>query len=240
MGTRLGRWHISLALVFVILGCLRATAVNTQRLIGERSRPRKQNLIDFIKTRRNERTNLGKELVERRTELEHQGSRITGSQDVVTAYGEKLEGLRKRSGLTSVKGPGLEVVLRDAPRIPTGADPGNFLIHDYDLQIIVNALWRGGAEAIAINGERLAAGTGIRSAGSAILINSKPQGEPYRIKAIGATKALAAMLQIDNDARLLVSGYSQKYGLVVKVMTKKVLKLPPYYGSTKLTSLKEE
>ncbi len=240
MGARLGRWHISLTLVFLILGFLLATAFNTQQILGERSGLRKQTLIEFIKKRRDERTRLGKDLIEIRKELENQTSKIAGTEGIVATFSETLEELRLRAGLKAVKGPGLEIVLRDAPRPPIGEETDDFLIHDYDLQIVVNALWRGGAEAIAINGERLAVGTGIRSAGSTILINSKPQGGPYRIKVIGNTKALLRILNTDSDAALLTSDYSQKYGLVVKTMKRKQLFLPPYYGSVKLSVLKEE
>ncbi|HEB12968.1 MAG TPA: DUF881 domain-containing protein [Actinobacteria bacterium] len=240
MGARFGKWHISLTLVFLILGFLLATAFNTQQMLGESSRPRKQNLIEFIKKRRDERTRLGKDLIEMRKELESQSSKIAGTEGIVASYSKTLENLRFRAGLKAVKGPGLEIVLRDAPRIPVGEETDNFLIHDYDLQIVVNALWRGGAEAIAINGERLTAGTGIRSAGSTILINSKPQGGPYRIKVIGNKKELSKILKTDSDAALLTSDYSQKYGLVVKIMTRKQLVLPPYYGSVKLPVFKEE
>ena len=240
MGARLGRWHLSLTLVFLILGFLLATAFNTQQLLVERSRPRKQNLIEFVKKRRDERSRLGKDLIKMRKELESQSSRMAGAEGILVSYSKTLENLRFRAGLKAVKGPGLEIVLRDSPRIPIGEETDNFLIHDYDLQIVVNALWRGGAEAIAINGERLAAGTGIRSAGSTILINSKPQGEPYRIKVIGNRQDLAKILKTDSDAALLTSDYSQKYGLVVKIMNRKQLVLPPYYGSVKMSVLKEE
>ena len=240
MGYRLGQWHVSLTMVFVILGFLLATAFSTQQTLGERSAPRKNNLIQFIKKQRGERDKLGNQLIEIRKELDNQESRQVGSEGILATSNAYLEELRVRSGLSEVSGPGLEIVLGDAPRVPLGAEPDSFLIHDYDLQIVINALWRGGAEAIAVNGERFVANTGIRSAGSTVLINSKPQGVPYRIKAIGKVNTLEKLLKQDSDAALLLGQYAQDYGLVAKVVRKKKLKLPPYKGSLNIPLPEEQ
>lgn len=237
MTLRLGQWHTSLTIVFVILGFLLATAFSTQQRWGERQGPRKQNLIEFIKRQRDERDRLGRQIVGIRRDVESVESRNSGSSGMLASYRRDLEGLKARSGLTVVGGPGLEVVLGDAKRVPSGVDPDSFLIHDFDLQIIVNALWRGGARALAINGERFVAGTGIRSAGSAILINSKPQGGPYRIRALGDPRKLLKTLKADADASLLLGDYAQKYGLTVKTAAKKKMELPPFIGSLRLTTL---
>ncbi len=59
-----------------------------------------------------------------------------------------------------------------------------------DLQLVVNALWRAGAEAIAVNGRRVIGTTAIRKAGSAILVNYRAVSSPYRIVALGDPEAL--------------------------------------------------
>ena len=62
---------------------------------------------------------------------------------------------------------------------------GDGRVYDRDLQDVVNALWLAGAEAMSINGQRLTAATAIRSAGEAILVNSRPLSPPSLVHAIG-------------------------------------------------------
>lgn len=231
MEFRVGQWHLSLAIVFVILGFLLATAFSTQQRWGERPGPRKQSLVDFIKKQQAERDKLGNQLVTARKELERFDHEVAGRTSELAAYSQELKRLRVTAGLRSMRGPGLELVVGDAQRVPLGADPDSWLIHDYDLQIIVNALWRGGAKAISINGERFVVNTGIRSSGSAILINSKPQGGPYRILAVGPTPRLERALRSDSDARMLLEEDAQKYGLLMKTIGRRDIKMPSYKGS---------
>jgi uncharacterized protein YlxW (UPF0749 family) len=236
---RQNRWHLSLTVVFLILGFLLATAFTTQRHWGERAAPRKKNLIEFIEKQRVERERLGADLADLRKQVDRHAVDRAGTEGRVATYRQQLEAVKEKAGLTPVSGPGLELVVGDAPRVPPGVDPAAYLIHDYDLQILTNALWRGGAQAVAINDERFVVNTGIRSAGSTILINAKPQGGPYVIRAIGKPAKLRKALREDEDAALLLSDYSLQYGLVLKINAREKLSLPAYTGSLRLTTMEE-
>jgi len=240
LGFKLGRWHVSLAIVFFILGFLLSTAFSTQQRWGARPGLRKQNLVDLIEQKRRERDKLGGQLIDVRKKVENLDSVRAGRLGTLASFSRELEGLRLKAGLKAVSGSGIELLIGDAPRVPVGADPDSFLIHDYDLQIITNALWRGGAKALSINGERFVTNTGIRSAGSTILINSKPQGGPYRIIAIGDPKRLVELLKTDSDAALLMGDYAQKYGLITKLSTRKMVTVPAYKGSLRLQLLRRK
>lgn len=236
MAFKFGRWHLSLTIVFVILGFLLSTAFSTQQRLGARPGLRKQTLVDLIEQKRADREKLGDQLIEVRKKVEDLDKARAGRLGALASYGRELKRLRLQAGLGAVSGPGIDLVIGDAARVPVGADPDSFLIHDYDLQIIVNALWRGGADAVSINGERFVTNTGIRSAGSAILINSKPQGGPYRVKAIGKPKRLMRILKTDSDSALLMGDYAQKYGLITKLSARKKVTVPAYKGSLRLQS----
>ncbi|MBX6371650.1 MAG: DUF881 domain-containing protein, partial [Acidothermus sp.] len=84
-------------------------------------------------------------------------------------------------GTAAVTGSGVEVVLDDAARTGNAQQDNLGTIYDRDLQAIANALFASGAEAIAINGQRLTALTSIREAGSAILVDYRPIIPPYRV-----------------------------------------------------------
>jgi uncharacterized protein YlxW (UPF0749 family) len=102
----------------------------------------------------------------------------------------RLRDLEATTGLGRVTGDGVVVRIADAPRpvdAVTGQGSGNELgrVQDRDLQQIANALWRAGAEAIAINGQRLISTSTIRAAGDAILVDFRPLTGPYEVTAIG-------------------------------------------------------
>lgn len=120
-----------------------------------------------------------------------------------TAAGAALAAVVRRqelvAGVIGVTGPGLRVTLDDAP-----ASTRTNRVLDRDLQALVNALWAAGADAIAVDGERLTAQSAIRQAGDAVLVDFKPVMPPYVIDAVGdpvrletsfATSAAAARMR---------------------------------------------
>ncbi len=96
--------------------------------------------------------------------------------------------LSMRAGTVPVRGPGVRVVADDAP----GADSARNEVLDSDLQKLVNGLWKAGAEAISINGQRLTNLSTIRLAGTAITVNAHSLRRPYVISAIGNKDTLPA------------------------------------------------
>ncbi len=104
---------------------------------------------------------------------------------------ERLAALELVTGAVAVHGPGVLVRLDDAVEgsladpASRGGQVGDGRVYDRDLQDVVNALWLAGAEAMSVNGQRLTAGTAIRSAGEAILVDLRPLSPPYLVRAVG-------------------------------------------------------
>jgi uncharacterized protein YlxW (UPF0749 family) len=132
------------------------------------------------------------------------------------------------SGAISVSGPGVRVTLDDAPQTK-GASRNRVL--DRDLQATVNALWAAGAEAVAINGERLTAQSAIRQAGDAILVDFSPLAPPYQVDAIGDPVPLETAFASSPAAGRLRS-YTQLYGLRFDYSRQSALRLPAAAGET--------
>ena len=103
--------------------------------------------------------------------------------------------LARIAGTAPVEGSGLVVTLDDSParRSPTG-DPNDLIVHERDIQTVVNALWAAGAEAVGINGERLTATSAVRCAGNTLLLHGTLHSPPYRIGAIGDADVMATAL----------------------------------------------
>ncbi|MFD5702424.1 DUF881 domain-containing protein [Streptomyces lasiicapitis] len=115
------------------------------------------------------------------------------------------------SGATEVHGPGVKLVVDDkkeadqgggGPRESSGfSDTGR--VRDRDMQRVVNGLWESGAEAIAINDQRLTALSAIRAAGDAILVDNKPLVPPYTVLAVGDGQKLSTRFQNSRDGQYL-------------------------------------
>ncbi len=140
------------------------------------------------------------------------------------------------SGSRPVTGPGLVVTLDDAPpssaSIP-GTRPDDLVVHQQDMEHVINALWAGGAEAMTLQGERVTSTSAFRCSGNILLLHGKVFSPPYVIEAIGDPRALRAAL----DASPGVATYKQYVDWVAlgwSVTSEDVLELPPYTGSTEL------
>ena len=163
------------------------------------------------------------------TRLDRLRTETTGLRDAAlasSAAGERLAGrLAKEelaAGTLPVRGPGLQVTLDNA------AD-GRNLVLDRDLQATVNALWAAGAEAIAVDGQRMTAQSAIRQAGAAILVNFEPVSAPYTIDALGDPVSLETRFGASPAASRL-RAYEQLYGLRFHYARSDALSLPAAPG----------
>lgn len=125
------------------------------------------------------------------------------------------------SGATDVHGPGVKLVVNDAKEASTGGDgdpretsgfSDTGRVRDRDMQRVVNGLWESGAEAIAINGQRLTALSAIRAAGDAILVDNKPLVPPYTVLAVGDGKRLSTRFQNSADG-LYLHALQENFGI---------------------------
>lgn len=119
-------------------------------------------------------------------QLEDARSDVAADQRATEA---RLQRLQTVTGYTAVTGPGVRIVIDDAP----GGDVTQ-LVRDEDLALLVDGLWGAGAEAISINDQRLTALSAIRNVGPAVHVNSRPVNPPYTVRAIGDTLSLQADL----------------------------------------------
>jgi uncharacterized protein YlxW (UPF0749 family) len=132
-------------------------------------------------------------------------AQVTALDDEVTALREasltsaalggeieqRIARLEVAAGSQPVTGPGARVVVEDADAATGGTDADLSQVLDIDLQQVVNGLWEAGAEAVAVNGERVAALTAIRSVQDVILVNYDPIVSPYVVEAVGDPRTLA-------------------------------------------------
>ncbi len=141
-----------------------------------------------------------------------------GSSDLaLAAMQSRAEGLAADAGLGPVHGPGLVVTLTDAQRdangrFPRDAAPDDLVVHQQDIQAVLNALWSAGAEAVQMQDQRLIATSAPRCVGNTLLLNGRTYSPPYVVSAIGDVPLMQAALA----AAPLVTLYKQyvvRFGL---------------------------
>lgn len=149
------------------------------------------------------------------SENHHGGSPATA--EALEAMTRRADALAGQAGLTPLRGPGLVVTLNDAQRdaqgrFPRDASPDDLVVHQQDIQAVINALWSAGAEGIQVQDQRIIATSAPRCVGNTLLLNGRTYSPPYVISAIGDANAMQAALA----ASRLVSLYKQyavRFGL---------------------------
>lgn len=147
----------------------------------------------------------------------------------------RIQALKAASGLTEISGPALEVVLNDAPRLPgsslpAGVTPDDVVVHQQDVQAVVNAMWRGGATAITVMDQRIIATTAIRCVGNTLLLQGRVYSPPFVITAVGDVGALERALD-EEPGVVIYRQYVDKLSLGWRVTELRNATLAPYQGT---------
>ncbi|MER6445743.1 hypothetical protein DEJ51_16745 [Streptomyces venezuelae] len=225
------------AAVFALAGLLFVTSFNTSKGTNIRTDASLLKLSDLIKERSQDNAALEQSTAAARGRVDALAERDDGSTKAEDA---KLAALRAVSGTEELTGKGLTVTLNDAPpnataRIPNVPEPqpNDLVIHQQDLQAVVNALWHGGAQGIQVMDQRLISTSAVRCVGNTLILQGRVYSPPYKISAVGdpgaMKKALAASPALQNYQL-----YVNAYGLGWKVDEHKALTLPGYSGTVDL------
>ncbi|MBW9208994.1 DUF881 domain-containing protein [Mumia sp. zg.B21] len=178
-----------------------------------------------------ERAVLTGQIDQRRTEiaaLQEDVAALSGSVARLRREESGAEGLARAReqaavvGTVAVTGPALRVTVDGAPDADAGSAER---VRDKDLQLLVNGLWQAGAEAIAINGNRLTAMSPIRSAGEGITVNYRSLTSPYVVTAIGNPRTLPANFA-ETPAAQAWSGLKENFDMRFDVSARTEATLP--------------
>jgi len=175
----------------LVVGLLLATAAVQARERSSAADAAHAALVAEIRDRTAAADRLQRRLEQVRSDVstaQREALRLTGEG---AALATTLATLEAATGGGPVTGPGMRVRLDDAEvpadsdGDPRTGDPAEGRVTDRDLQTVVNEVWASGAEAVAVNGQRLTALAAIRAAGEAILVDFRPLAPPYEILAVG-------------------------------------------------------
>ncbi|MFN8074401.1 MAG: DUF881 domain-containing protein [Kineosporiaceae bacterium] len=192
---------LAVTVVLAGAGYLFAATASTARGTQLRvERPDTQNYARAETARLAER---GERLRDLAGQIDEMRRRASAGDAELAGVRQRLRDSERAAGLSEVRGPGLRITLDDAPRgrpQAAGVGPDDLVVHQQDVQAVVNALWAGGAEAMQLQDQRVITTSAVRCVGNTLILQGRVYSPPYVITAVGDVAgmrdAIAASSQI--------------------------------------------
>lgn len=222
------------ALVFTIAGILFAASANTARgtdLRGGRALESRDLVVRQAQRVAEQEATvaaLQREVADLAT--------VRGSTAALATAQARTAAVAPVAGLTPVVGPGLRVTLDDAPKPGVGQNrtgnpgPNDLVVHQQDVQAVVNALWRGGASAVQVMDQRIVSTSAVRCVGNTLILAGRVYSPPFVISAVGDPPSLTGSLDADR-AVSVYREYVDLYGLGYLVRSETSMTVPPFSGT---------
>jgi uncharacterized protein YlxW (UPF0749 family) len=225
-------------LTLVVLALILTVAAQSRPDVREARISRRVELVELIRREQARVNALSARAEELAAEIAAAQRSRPGDPKLADALSARLDEIGPSVGLTAVRGPGVVVTLTDAPSDEAGAaDLNDLVIHEQDLQAVINALWAGGAEAMSVNGERVLATTAIRCVGNTLLLHGSVYSPPYQIRVVGDREAMTGALGRD-EAVAHFRRAVEEFGLGFEVATAERLDVPAFNGTVSLVVAK--
>jgi uncharacterized protein YlxW (UPF0749 family) len=224
------------AAVFALAGLIFVTSANTAKGTNIRTDSSLLKLSDLIQQRSEKNAGLDGSNASVREDIDALAQRDDGS---TKAEDVKLKALERTAGTKKLSGRAVAVTLDDAPPNATAnpgypdPQPNDLVIHQQDLQAVVNALWQGGARGIQVMDQRLISTSAVRCVGNTLILQGRVYSPPYKITAVGDPDQLKKALDNSSSIRNYLL-YVKAYGLGWKVDEHEAVTLPGYSGTVDL------
>lgn len=241
---RLRPWRVLVPTAALLAGLLFATSAATSGGTDLRGGRRMQ-LAELVGSEQNRVDGYRRTVTALRSDIEQAAERSAAGDSEVAAARTEVDRLVPFAGLEAVHGPGLTITLADAPTpaadgsgLNPGAatadvDPNDRIVHQQDVQAVVNALWAGGAEAMRLMDQRVISTSAVRCVGNTLRLQGRTYPPPYVITAVGDVDRLRAALAASPGV-LAYRAYSDALGLVYTEKTHDDVTLPAYDGPVEL------
>lgn len=228
-------WSTLVPLIALGAGLLFATSSTAAR--GTDLRSGATGLPDLIRERTIDNERAGQRVESLRGEVNQLTRDASPGSSQLREIDTQIRGRARTAGLTGVKGPALTVSLDDAHlasgEIPEGFGVNDVVVHQQDVQGVVNALWRGGAEAMQIMDQRVISTSAVRCVGNTLILQGRVYSPPFTITAVGDPAQMQQSLDED-PAVDLYRQYVDAVGLGYQVTSEGERELPPFSGRTRL------
>ena len=220
-----------MAIVLVLAGFLFTTSAHTAR--GTQLRSEQADLADLVRREQREYAERERRAAVVEAEVRRRTEEAAAGSAAVRQLQERAGALAGPAGLEPVRGPGLTVALDDAPRdsaVPADALPDDLVVHQQDVQAVVNALWAGGAEAMTLQDQRVISTSAVRCVGNTLILQGRVYSPPYTVTAVGDVAGMRRALDASPEVALYRE-YVRAVRLGWDVRERAEVLLPAFEGS---------
>ena len=232
IGRQLTVWTILVPLVAVLAGALFSASSGAAQGFDLRSAA--SGLADVIREETRRATIRAAEVTRLQDEVASLTEVRTDRDEAVAGILDSASRYAQDAGTVPVAGPGVAVSLTDSPlrgdQIPEGLTVDDLVVHQQDVQGVVNALWRGGAEAMMIQDQRVISTSAVRCVGNTLILQGRVYSPPFVITAIGDPDRLQRALE-DDRAVQIYQEYVDAAGLGYAEEVLDEVEIPAYSGS---------
>lgn len=230
-------WRLAVPVAFACAGVLFATSAGAARG-GDLRGGNRTDLADLIRVQEQKVADATRRVEQLRSDVADATKIASAADQRIGAEQSRGDLLTAAAGLQPVHGPGLRVTLSDAPRsadrlLPEGASPDDLVVHQQDVQGVVNAMWSAGADAVQIMDQRAIVTSAVRCVGSTLILQGRVYFPPYTITAIGDPELMRRALDT-SEAVALYRYYADRYSLVYRTEALGNVRLPGYEGTLDL------
>lgn len=231
---RIPSWQVTLGAALLVLGFLIAAQLGAE---GPRVRYTTQERTPLLETATElqaQQDELKNRILVLREAIGGVEGQSTGSADLVRQLNAELEAARIAAGLIPLTGTGMVLQLDDSQApVPPGASDADYLVGSRDIRSVVEELWIAGAEAIAVNGERVTPSTAIIDIGTSLLVNSAYLAPPYQVTAIGPGDLYDRLSRSDGFIDF-VRSRAEAYGIRLSFAEPETVDMPAFAGTVTL------
>ena len=227
-------WRLAVPVAAACAGLLATTSMFSARGTDLRA-GRSTDLIGVVGLQRGRVEALSAQAGVLQEQVDALAEQVSGSQ--IDRVQHQLDRLSVPAGTRGLVGPGLVVTLDDATddQEPAGdIDPNLLIVHQQDIQAVVNALWAGGAEGLTLQGQRIVSTTGVKCVGNTVLLQGVPYSPPYRVVAVGDVSKMYAALVSSPEVQNYRDYVGPPYNLGWSLRSERRLALPGYSGPLSL------
>jgi uncharacterized protein YlxW (UPF0749 family) len=234
VASRRSAWRIGVPVVCLLAGTLLGTTHGVSGG-GEIRRSDSPRLVDLVREAQQSVDRLSAQRDSLAKQLDAARAVPARSDGAVAALMVRAAPLAVAAGTVPMQGPGLVVTLTDAQRdangrFPRDASPDDLVVHQQDVQAVLNSLWSAGAEAVQMQDQRIIATSAPRCVGNTLLLNGRTYSPPYTVTAIGDVGAMQAALAAA-PAVIVYKQYVVRFGLGYTEEPRADVRVPADSGS---------
>jgi uncharacterized protein YlxW (UPF0749 family) len=238
-GQKTRGWSIGVPLIALAAGLLFTTSARTADGTALRDDRRPQ-LAQLIQDKRGRLDDREKRAALLRGQVDQDTAQLAKVDGPVKSARQRADGLREPAGFTALQGPGVTVVLNDSSRRPGEGGPNapdndDLVVHQGDVQAVVNAMWAGGAEAMSIMDVRVISTSAVRCVGNTLLLHGQVFSPPFKITAIGAPTTMHQALESAEGVQQFRDAVAD-FGLGYSETVERNVSVRAYDGSSDLRS----